>query len=314
MSISPELEKKLHEHINTIVKRGDKPTYELIRSESGSSLNSIKPALDSWKAQQDTQPNNDSSDDRKVEVDAELKALLMQQFGELADNVIITVTATAQDSANETLIHERVTNSEQLKKKDAEIVETNAYSDAREKEIELLNLEIESLKAANEKQRTELADQGDQLNKFNAENSTLQREIATLKHDNKILHDNNAQLTIKIVQATAEIQTLNETSSSLKNKKEVLVKEQEQLHTKYTQQLEQLSELKGATKSDENIKQDLRAEIEKLQNKLELYVTEVATLKAKVSLAGDDGNSSNSAKTATKRPTKITDDRDTKNA
>jgi chromosome segregation ATPase len=289
MSISAELEKKLHSHISEIVSRGDKPTYELIRSESGSSLNSIKSALDSWKALQETQPSIDSNDDHKIEVDAELKGLVMQQFGEVADTLIRTITQTAQDDANETLVHERTTNSEQLKKMVAEVAEINVYSDAREKDIELLSIEVESLKTTIETQQADIKEKIDQLNKVTSESSTLQREMATLKQDNKNLHNVNAELTTKVVQATAEIQTLNETSSTLKAKNNTLSKEQNQLHAKYTQMLEQLSELKGTTKSDETIKKELRADNEKLREKTDQYVAEIATLKAQMNLNSDKG-------------------------
>lgn len=273
MSISAELEQRIHEAIETIVERGAKPTYEAIRAESGSAFNSIKPALISWRARKTEVADIPQEEISKVDINQTLKAELLALCEQGLDRVMMTATKDAVDKAGAQAIADREDYEARIAKLEGEVEEAEEYASS----IEKVSDEIRKSLADNV---NKLEEQGLKLKAAIDKNSVLERDVETLTTNNLSLNEDNKALNTQLVQARAEVQILTDTVETAKGKFDKLDGEHTALTKKYNQLVELSSEHKGDLKSANKTVADVRSEMVELRSKHDAYVTEIATLKA----------------------------------
>lgn len=272
MSISTELETKIHDAIDAIVERGEKPTYEAIRAESGSSLNSIKHALGSWKEREDETSNDKQEDVSEADVNQELKAQMLASLEPVVVQIIIKTTKDAVEKAQAEAIVDR-------KKYDTDIDELKSDVKASERYAAVIEKESDKTKQELSESVSQLKEQSQKLDATTAKNSALERDVETLTTNNLSLNTVNQQLNTKLVQANAEVQTLTDMVDKAKVKFDKLDNDHTALTDKHRQLLELSSEQKGDLKSAEKTAAELRSEMAELKSKHDDYVAEIATLK-----------------------------------
>ncbi len=273
MSISTELEKKIHDAIDAIVKRGEKATYEAIRAESGSSLNSIKHALESWREREDEASNDQQDDVSEADVDQTLKAQLLASFEPVVVQLMINTTKDAVEKAQAQAIEDRKKYETDTAKLESDVKAIGEYAAVIEKESDKTKQELsESV--------SQLKEQSQKLDATTAKNSALERDVETLTTNNLSLNTVNQELNTKLVQAHAEVQTLTDMAEKAKVKFDKLDNDHTALTDKHRQLIELSSEQKGDLKSADKTAAELRSEMAELKSKHDDYVTEIATLKA----------------------------------
>lgn len=272
MSISSELEKKIHDTINSLIEQSKKPTYEAIRQAGGYSFNSIKPALRSWNEQRQAKGEEVEQKNNDIEVDEELKALVLDDFEETLNDLLITVTKQAREKANEKLKLERSSHDETVNNLQSEIKDLENYIAQSDEENEKLKNDNEELDKSN-------ADLVTNVEYLSGENKGLKRDIEKFDTDNKQLAENNKQLTIDLTKSNAQNETLLEQNSTLKLELEKTQKQLSELQDKSNQQLSEIAQLQGTVKSYENNDKEQRLELDKIRARHDEYVTQIATLK-----------------------------------
>ena len=274
MSISKELEQNIHDTINNLVEHGIKPTYEAIRGEGGYSYNSIKPALKSWREKKAAIGEPRESKSAEINVDEELKILVLGNLETMVTDLLINVTTQAQEKANETLNLERSAHDEVVKDLKGEIVDLENYIDKTDEAIETLKTSKSELEQSN-------ADLVAKVEQTSNENQALKRHVESVESDNARLKASNQQLTTDLTKANAEKSTLLEQVDKQKAELEKSSKQFDDLQAKSNEQLTQIATLSGEIKGYEKSDKQLRAELESLKAKHDGYVGEIATLKEK---------------------------------
>lgn len=273
MSISTELETKIHDAIDAIVERGEKPTYEAIRAESGSAYNSIKPALESWKERKDDASNEQQEDVSEADVNQQLKAQILTSLEPVVVQLIITATKDADEKAQAQSIVDR-------KKYETDIAKLENDVEAAERYAAVIEKESDKTKQELSESVSQLKEQSLKLDAATAKNSALERDVESLTTNNSSLNTANQELNTKLVQAHAEVKTLTDMADKTKVKFDKLDNDHTALSDKYNQLLELSSEQKGDLKSAEKTAAELRSEMAELKSKHEDNVAEIATLKA----------------------------------
>lgn len=273
MSISVELEQKIHEAIDAIVERGAKPTYEAIRAESGSAYNSIKPALISWRARETKAADIPQEEVSKVAINQTLKAELLALCEQGLDQVMMTATQDAVETASAKAIADRKEYDAKIAELEGEVTDAEAYAATIEKESD------DTKKALSDHAR-QLEEQGLKLKAATDKNSVLERDVETLTTNNLSLNNDNQALNTQLVQARAEVKVLTDTVETAKGTFDKLDGEHKALTDKYTQLVEVSSELRGDLKSANKTAADLRSEMAELRLRHNDYVAEIATIKA----------------------------------
>ena len=274
MSISKELEQNIHDTINNLVEHGIKPTYEAIRGEGGYSYNSIKPALKSWREKKAAIGEPRESKSAEINVDEELKILVLGNLETMVTDLLINVTTQAQEKANETLNLERSAHDEVVKDLKGEIVDLENYIDKTDEAIETLKTSKSELEQSN-------ADLVAKVEQTSNENQALKRHVESVESDNARLKASNQQLTTDLTKANAEKSTLLEQVDKQKAELEKSSKQFDDLQAKSNEQLTQIATLSGEIKGYEKSDKQLRAELESLKAKHDGYVGEIAILKEK---------------------------------
>lgn len=284
MTISKELEKNIHDTINALVEQNIKPTYEAIRGAGGYSYNSIKPALKSWREKKAAAGEPRESKSAEISVDEELKTLVLGELETMVTDLLVTVTAQAQEKANETLHLERSAHDEMVKDLKGEIVDLEDYIDKTDAAIETLK----TSKAELEQSNTDLVAK---VELTTNENQSLKRHVESVESDNATLKTANQSLTTDLTKANAEKSSLIEQNDKQKLAIEKSSKQFDILQSKSNEQLTQIATLSGEIKSYEKSDKQLRAEIESLKAKHDGYVSEIATLKEKNKQLSNDVDS-----------------------
>lgn len=284
MTISKELEKNIHDTINALVEQNIKPTYEAIRGAGGYSYNSIKPALKSWREKKAAAGEPRESKSAEISVDEELKTLVLGELETMVTDLLVTVTAQAQEKANETLHLERSAHDEMVKDLKGEIVDLEDYIDKTDAAIETLK----TSKAELEQSNTDLVAK---VELTTNENQSLKRHVESVESDNATLKTANQSLTTDLTKANAEKSSLIEQNDKQKSAIEKSSKQFDILQSKSNEQLTQIATLSGEIKGYEKSDKQLRAENESLKAKHEGYVSEIATLKEKYKQLSNDVDS-----------------------
>lgn len=272
MSISQELEQKIHETINALVEQNIKPTYEAIRGEGGYSFNSIKPALKSWRENKDAAGEPSEKKTAEIAVDEELKEVVLANLEAMVTDLLITVTSQAQEKASETLNLERAAHDDTVKNLKSEVSDLEDY-------IQKTDAESEQLKADKAKIEQENADLVATVEQLTNDNKSLNRDIENVKNDNATLKSNNQSLTTNLTKANAEKSMIIEQSDKQKIEIEKLSKQFDDLQIKSNEQLTQIAQLKGEINGFDKSDKQLRSELENLKARHDDYVTQIATLK-----------------------------------
>lgn len=284
MTISKELEKNIHDTINALVEQNIKPTYEAIRGAGGYSYNSIKPALKSWREKKAAAGEPRESKSAEISVDEELKTLVLGELETMVTDLLVTVTAQAQEKANETLHLERSAHDEMVKDLKGEIVDLEDYIDKTDAAIETLK----TSKAELEQSNTDLVAK---VELTTNENQSLKRHVESVESDNATLKTANQSLTTDLTKANAEKSSLIEQNDKQKSAIEKSSKQFDILQSKSNEQLTQIATLSGEIKGYEKSDKQLRAEVESLKAKHDGYVSEIATLKEKYKQLSNDVDS-----------------------
>lgn len=284
MTISKELEKNIHDTINALVEQNIKPTYEAIRGAGGYSYNSIKPALKSWREKKAAAGEPRESKSAEISVDEELKTLVLGELETMVTDLLVTVTAQAQEKANETLHLERSAHDEMVKDLKGEIVDLEDYIDKTDAAIETLK----TSKAELEQSNTDLVAK---VELTTNENQSLKRHVESVESDNATLKTANQSLTTDLTKANAEKSSLIEQNDKQKSAIEKSSKQFDILQSKSNEQLTQIATLSGEIKGYEKSDKQLRAENESLKAKHDGYVSEIATLKEKYKQLSNDVDS-----------------------
>lgn len=272
MSISKELEQNIHDTINRLVEHGIKPTYEAIRGEGGYSYNSIKPALKSWREKKAAIGEPRENKSAEINVDEELKTLVLGNLETMVTDLLINVTTQAQEKANETLNLERSAHDEVVKDLKGEIVDLENYIDKTDAAIETLKTRKSELEQSN-------ADLVAKVEQTSNKNQALKRHVESAESDNARLKASNQQLTTDLTKANAEKLTLLEQVDKQKAELEKSSKQFDDLQAKSNEQLTRIATLSGEIKGYEKSDKQIRAESESLKAKHDGYVSEIATLK-----------------------------------
>ena len=283
MTISKELEKNIHDTINALVEQNIKPTYEAIRGAGGYSYNSIKPALKSWREKKAAAGEPRESKSAEISVDEELKTLVLGELETMVTDLLVTVTAQAQEKANETLHLERSAHDEMVKDLKGEIVDLEDYIDKTDAAIETLK----TSKAELEQSNTDLVAK---VELTTNENQSLKRHVESVESDNATLKTANQSLTTDLTKANAEKSSLIEQNDKQKSAIEKSSKQFDILQSKSNEQLTQIATLSGEIKGYEKSDRQLRAELESIKSKHDNFVGEIATLKEQNKQLSSDVN------------------------
>ena len=283
MSISKELEQKIHDTINTLVDKDVKPTYEAIRGEGGYSFNSIKPALKTWRENKAAAGEPRENKAAEITVDEELKKVVLDDLELMVTDLLITVTTQAQDKANETLNLERIAHDETVKDLKHEIVDLESY-------IDNTDAENEQLKTDNAELETTNLDLVSKVEQTTSDNKSLKRHIESVESDNKQLKDANQSLTTDLTKANAEKALFIEQIAKQKADIEKSSKKFDDLQVRNNEQLTQIAQLSGEIKGYEKSDKQLRAELESIKSKHDNFVGEIATLKQQNKQLSSDVN------------------------
>ena len=273
MSISIELEQKIHEAIDAIVARGAKPTYEAIRAESGSAYNSIKPALISWRARETKAADIPQEEVSQVAINQTLKAELLVLCEQGLDQVMMRATQDAADKAGAQVIADRKEYETKVAELEGEVKDAEAYAATIEKESD-------DTKTVLSDHARQLEEQSLKLKAATDKNSGLERDVETLTTNTLSLSSDNQALNTQLVQARAEVTVLKDTVETAKGQFDKLDGEHNTLTEKHNQLVEVSSEQKGDLKSANKTAADLRSEMAELRLKHNDYVAEIATIKA----------------------------------
>ena len=273
MSISIELEQKIHEAIDAIVARGEKPTYEAIRADSGSAYNSIKPALISWRARETKAADVPQEEVSQVAINQTLKAELLALCEQGLDQVMMTATQDAIETASAQAIADREEYEAKIAELEGEVKDAEAYAATIEKESD-------DTKTVLSDHARQLEEQSLKLKAATDKNSGLERDVETLTTNTLSLSSDNQALNTQLVQALAEVTVLKDTVETAKGQFDKLDGEHNTLTEKHNQLVEVSSEQKGDLKSANKTAADLRSEMAELRLKHNDYVAEIATIKA----------------------------------
>lgn len=272
MSISKELEQKIHDTINSLAQQHIKPTYEAIRGAGGYSYNSIKPALKSWRDQKDAATDEQAEQKAsEIVVDEAVKAQIVSQLDTMVTDLLVSVTTQAQQKAAERLTLERTIHEDAISSLSAEVSDLEHYIATIEADNEQLKTDQAAFDIAN---RTLTQ----QLEQTITDNQRLQRDITSVEDDNEQLKNSHQRLITDITKATAETATLTEQLTEKKAKVVTLSLQLSDRQTQSNEQLTHIAQLKGEIKGYEKTDQQLRGEIETLKARHDNFVTQIATL------------------------------------
>ncbi len=273
LSISTELEQKIHEAINDLVADGQKLTYENIRNATGSSFNSIKPALYSWKAMQEKHGKAEQQTDDEIEIDQDMVDLVVDEMKETIVEVIKTVTVKAKQRANEKV--SILTNAQELAAEsyEKESKATADYINSLEKQ----NLDLQTIDA--ERVKT-LGAQTAELNEIAAVRNTLKKEVDAADSKAKELRANIDSLTTEKITFKANNDNLTSNVTELQTDLKKSKEDATQLNVSSNEQIKEISKLLGTATANKETIADLREQLDKTRDKEGENLNTIASLKA----------------------------------